>query len=112
MKFEIDLNVNASEGLIRAIEALTLLLPDVKLNVAKNSDNDKESAAKTGDAEESASSAKTITLEHVRSKLANLAQSGKQEQVKALIQKYGASRLSEINPGHYEQILKEAEEIK
>lgn len=51
----------------------------------------------------------TITLEEVRTVLAKLAQGGKQAELKALIGKFGASRLSEVDSKHYPAILKEVE---
>ena len=53
----------------------------------------------------------TITLEEVRTVLAKLAQDGKQAELKALIGKYGAKRLSEVESKHYPAILKEVEEM-
>jgi hypothetical protein len=51
------------------------------------------------------------TLEQVRAKLAALTQSGKQAEVKALITKYGAKKLSEIPKDKYPELLKDAEGI-
>lgn len=51
----------------------------------------------------------TITLEEVRTVLAKLAQDGKQAELKALIGKFGANRLSEVESKHYPAILKEVE---
>jgi methyl coenzyme M reductase beta subunit len=50
-----------------------------------------------------------ITLEQVRAILAEKSQSGKQQQVKALIQKHGANKLTDIDPSCYKNLLKEAE---
>ena len=52
------------------------------------------------------------TLEEVRQNLASLSQSGKQKEVKALITKYGAKKLSDIPVGKYPELLKDAEEIQ
>lgn len=54
---------------------------------------------------------KTIALEDVRAKLASLSQAGKQKQVKALIKKFGANKLTEVAIENYEALLKEAEAI-
>jgi hypothetical protein len=51
------------------------------------------------------------TLEQVRAKLAALTQGGKQAEVKALITKYGAKKLSEIPKDKYPELLKDAEGI-
>ena len=53
----------------------------------------------------------TITLEEVRTVLAKLAQDGKQAELKTLIVKFGANRLSEVEPKYYPAILKEVEEM-
>lgn len=52
-----------------------------------------------------------ITLEDVRARLAQLSRDGKTAQVKALIQKYGANKLSEVNPNDYEALFLDAEGI-
>ena len=52
-----------------------------------------------------------LSLEQVRTVLAKLAQEGHQAEVRALITKYGATKLSDINPEHFKALLKEAEEI-
>lgn len=52
--------------------------------------------------------AEPITLEQVRAVLAEKSQSGKQPEVKALILKFGANKLTDINPSCYEELLKEA----
>lgn len=106
MNIKIDLNLNAPE-LVEALKSLKEEIAGIK--------EGKDSAAampKEQKDDDSAFKETNITMETVRAKLAALAQSGKQEQVKALIQKYGANRLSEIDPEHYEQILKEAEEVQ
>lgn len=52
-----------------------------------------------------------ITLEDVRARLAQLSRDGKTAQVKVLIQKYDANKLSEVNPDDYEALLLDAEVI-
>lgn len=54
----------------------------------------------------------SVTLEQVRTVLAKLAQEGRQAEVKALITKYGATRLSDVDPSHYSVMLKEAEGLQ
>lgn len=50
-----------------------------------------------------------ITIEQVRAVLAAKSQSGKQPEVKALIVKYGANKLTDVDPTYYKELLKEAE---
>lgn len=52
-----------------------------------------------------------IPLEKVRSVLAGKSRDGHTAEVRELIAKYGATRLSEIDPEHFEAILQEAEGI-
>ncbi len=55
--------------------------------------------------------APTVTLEQVRAKLAALTQQGKQSEVKALLTKFGAKKLTEIPAEKYAELMKEAEAI-
>ena len=50
-----------------------------------------------------------ITLEKVRAVLADKSRAGHTAEVRALLEKYGATKLSQVDPQHYETILKEAE---
>lgn len=54
---------------------------------------------------------KPPSLEDVRHKLILAAQAGFSAEVKALITKYGADRLSEIDASHYAALLAEADAI-
>ena len=55
---------------------------------------------------------KKISLEDVRAVLAKLSQHGKTAEVKELIIKYGATKLSDVDEGKYKDLLKDAEGIK
>lgn len=52
-----------------------------------------------------------VTLEFVRKTLAEKTRAGKQSEVKSLITKFGANKLTEVDPALYSTILKEAEGI-
>lgn len=52
-----------------------------------------------------------ISLEKVRGVLASKSQAGYTAEVRAIVSKYGASRLSDMNPKDYAAVLKDAEEI-
>lgn len=52
---------------------------------------------------------KEITLEEVRAVLAEKSQAGLTAEVREIIKKYGGSKLSEIAPENYVDILKDAE---
>ena len=55
---------------------------------------------------------KKIGLEDVRAVLAKLSQHGKTAEVKDLINKYGATKLSDVDEGKYKDLLKDAEGIE
>ncbi len=52
---------------------------------------------------------KEYSKEDIRKLLADAANKGHREKVKGIIQKHGASSLSQIDPSEYEAIAKEAE---
>ena len=53
--------------------------------------------------------AKTIRLEDVRAVLASKSREGYGDKVRELIRKHGGSKLSDIDPAEYSEMLKEAE---
>ena len=52
-----------------------------------------------------------IKLEDVRAVLAEKSRAGHTAEVRALLKKYGAAKLSEIDPANYEALLQDAEAI-
>ena len=54
---------------------------------------------------------KTVSLEQVRGVLAQKTQLGFTKDVKTLLTKYGASKLSDVAPEHYEALMRDAEEL-
>lgn len=59
--------------------------------------------------QEPAPKEKPITLEQVRSVLAQKSHDGKTDGVRELLQKYGAAKLSAVDPKHYKALLADAE---
>ena len=53
-----------------------------------------------------------ISLEEVRTLLAQKSQSGFTSDIKKLLEKYGATKLSEIEEKNYEALMKDAEELQ
>lgn len=72
---------------------------------------EKKSAAKEMEplAEVPAPEAKPLTLEEVRAALAEKSRAGHTAEVKALLIKHGADKLSDIDPAEYPALLAEAE---
>lgn len=52
-----------------------------------------------------------VPLETVRAALADMSRAGHTEQVRDLLRRFDASRLSEVDPGHYADLLAAAEEL-
>ncbi|MEY8429540.1 hypothetical protein AALC75_03305 [Lachnospiraceae bacterium 48-42] len=51
---------------------------------------------------------KAVAIEDVRAVMAQKTQEGKSQEIKDLLQKYGAVKLSAVSPEHYPALLKEA----
>jgi hypothetical protein len=54
---------------------------------------------------------KSVTLEEVRSVLAEKTRAGKTAEVKELLTKFGVNKLSELDASKYDELLKETEGI-
>ena len=52
-----------------------------------------------------------LTLEQVRAVLSEKSRAGYTANVRELLQKYGASKLSQVDPSNYEALLRDAEVI-
>lgn len=55
---------------------------------------------------------KRITLEQIRAVLAEKSHDGFTAEIRGLLEKYGADKLSKINPVNYAALLADAEELK
>lgn len=53
-----------------------------------------------------------VTLEQVRAVLADKSQAGFTAEVRGLLEKYGAPKLSQIDPSNYEALMADAEGLK
>ena len=53
-----------------------------------------------------------LSLSDIRAVLAKKSQEGFTTEIKALIEKYGAEKLSAVEPMHYDALLKEVEGLK
>ena len=67
---------------------------------------------KPATAKEVKPAAKAVTLEQVRAVLADKSQQGFTADVRALLEKYGAPKLSQIDPANYAALLADAEGLK
>ena len=95
---------SAAQSLIAVADNLATLFSD---GVAESDAVPTESPKATPQAEVPAS--KPIALEQVRAVLAEISRNGNTAQVRALLEKHGAAKLSEIDPAEYAELLADAE---
>ena len=67
------------------------------------------SGADSAEPKQVAAEKKQLSLEDVRAVLAEKSRAGHTAEVKALLTKYGAEKLSEMDPANYQALLSEAE---
>ncbi len=94
---------------INQLEAISGSIADVAklLRTYLNDDNTSEEPEATSKPEEKTATP-TITHEEVRGVLATKSRAGYTMQVQALLQKYGAAKLSQVDPKNYVDIIREA----
>lgn len=80
--------------------------------MAGNEPAEAAQAKKLATAKEAKPAAKAVTLEQVRAVLADKSQQGFTADVRALLEKYGAPKLSQIDPVNYAALLADTEELK
>jgi len=110
LKITIDLPDDLAEAIITIAKLMPeLVKKEETLKVTEFKATD-EKAAKDDDVpwveDEPA-----VKLEEVRAKLAELTRNGKREKVKALLQEYGASKLTEVPKDKLGELMKKAEAI-
>lgn len=96
------------------VAAVTKLLQDYPASIDQP-DEQPKTAPRASSAKASPAPAKAqpalITLEQVRLKLTDLSQSGKKNEVAALIAEFGATKLTEVKPEDYAALLAKAEKL-
>ena len=85
----------------------------VETSAAEAGDSGSGKGQKAGEADKkvdkkAADSKKAVAIEDVRAVMAQKTQEGKSKEIKELLQKYGAVKLSAVDPAHYPALLKEA----
>jgi hypothetical protein len=108
---EIKVIVEAAPELMTAIDTLTAALVEL---IGKREKTKPANSAKPAD--KPADKTKPVgqpayTLETVRAKLAALSQSGKQKEVKAIIESFGVKKLTDIPAEKYPEVMKRAADL-
>ena len=101
-----------NEELLKIADGLLVVAEGIRAMAGDNTAGDgpagtHEDTGKTGTSEPE----KTVTIEDVRAVLAAKSQDGKTKEVKALLMKYDAGKLSGVKPEDYAALLKEAEAL-
>ena len=112
----IDEMITCSEGIIKATKELTdcgerLILTAKKLRALFSEDTPQAPKVLEKKKEAPVKEEKTYTKEEVRGILARKSAKGYGKEVKALLSKYGADKLSTLSPEHYAAVVADAEEI-
>lgn len=121
MHINFDINIKASEEITNALLTLAAVLhnavpifnvdtKEVELKQEFQMENQEE-LVPNEKVETSKPEVKEITLQEVRGTLVRISKNGKQEQVKALIKKFGATKLTEIPKEKYGELLSETNSI-
>lgn len=103
--------VNDLKALAESIEILVQVMEsENEITIEGSKEKEVETiVAKTVDIQPEV---KQPTLEEIRAVLADKNRDGHREAVKEIILKYGANKLTSLDPSHFAQVLKEVEEIK
>lgn len=104
-----------NEELLKIADGLLVVAEGIRAMAGGNTADDSpaETHADAGKAGTSDTSKPetTVTIEDVRAVLAAKSQDGKTKEVKALLMKYDAGKLSGVKPEDYAALLKEAEAL-
>ena len=105
--------INALNALTKAVGTLTEKITSEYLNTFETIYDPAEDEPQAAEAPKEQPTPKpeeaTVTFVQLRSRLSEISRSGKTAEVKELIAKYGASKLSDITESDYAAVLAEAE---
>ena len=95
--------------LLRIAEGFSIVAEGLR-GLAKAEGGTKEKAVKAQpSATEKAQQESPATLEGIRALMAQKTQEGKSKEIKELLQKYGAAKLSAVKPEDYPALMQEAQ---
>lgn len=97
------------QKLLSVAEAMTVLAESIKDLASTMSETAPTEPVKKVPKEKQKTDTKPITMEEVRAVLAEKSRNGQAEGVRELLQRYGCSKLSDINPDDYAALMADAE---
>ena len=98
--------------LLDVVEGLRSLSDSVQAVADAMQQNEPPAHAEPKESAPTPASEKALTLEDVRAVLGEKSRAGFTTEIQALLKKYGAPKLSGIDPKHYEALLKDVEVLK
>ena len=110
----LDEMITAGQKMIEAANELKAIFSETAEPEPKKTTKKKETKSETVEAPAAtteASTPKAYTFTEVRGIMAGLSGQGKKAEAKALLQKYGATRLSELKEENYAALVEEAQVI-
>lgn len=99
-----------ADGFVMIAESLRALAGKEPLNRCADKTKD-EKQEKQSDSVKKDIKEKSVTVEQIRSVLAEKSQAGKTAEIRELLQKYGAAKLSAVAETHYPALLADAEAL-
>lgn len=102
--------INSLNALTKAVAALTEKITSEYLDTFETIyDPAKDEPQETTAKEQPAPEQQTVTFVQLRSRLSEISRNGHTAEVKELLQKYGADKLSDVAESDYAALLEEAE---
>lgn len=105
---KVKLLLEVADGLRNLADSVTAIAEAMQGSDAEDTDT---AVSGTQSISGPVSSAPAIPLEQVRAVLADASRAGKTAEVKALLERFGADRLSAIDPAQFSELLIAAEEL-
>jgi len=104
--------MSKSEILLDIVTSLRSLATSIEASAATMLMDAEPEIPATTVKEEAPTPAKVITLEEIRSILAEKSMAGFTDEIRGLLEKHGAPKLSQIDPANYAALLADAEALK
>lgn len=104
--------INSLNALTKAVTALTEKITSEYLNTFETIyDSEKDEPQEITAKEQPTPEQQTVTFEELRSRLSEISRNGHTAEVKELLRKFGADKLSDVAESDYTALLAEAEVI-
>lgn len=107
----LDEIISAEENMLKALTSLKETLDKEEVATVKTSKKKEEKAVKQEEVKENTAEDIKYSFQDVRALMAKLSTDGKKDEVKALLNKFGVNRLSEVKEQDYASLMTKAKEL-